>query len=375
MVKLEAFLSLEGSVAGTINATMNKVTAKAVSQLLPLIEDGKWDDAHDIANRFHMNGVVGAQRRRLEELAVSALLFGAQNVTGSPASTSFVRGEQQLPWAMQQALDQLTEMVETLGGEQVRNAIHNFVRAQEIVPVEKSELRKADQALVDMLNAAVMGTGKMQVDLSANLTTSRLVSLGFLAEAAEKSVTTYQVNEVLDSRTCPVCQYMHGKTFSVEQEYNRVLTALGTSDPKELKAIAPWPSSSKAGLRDLNGMSLSDMQAAGYGSPPYHPLCRGVLVMTGTITEQIPLGGLGEIGKKIVQQLVTDAADEPVTVPVATTVTSYTLSMVTDDTLRELIGQITSRTRRRSAIRAFVEGDIAQVYTILADAGVDAPSP
>lgn len=292
MVRIEAFLSLENSVAGTINAVMRKVTAKAVDQLMPLVEEGKWDDAHDVANRLSLNGVVSLQRRRLEELAVSALLFGAQNVAGSPAATSFVRGEQPLPLALQQALDQLTEMVETLGAEQVRNAIHAFVREREIVPFEKSDIRKADQALADMLNAAVMGTGRMQADLSANLTTSRLVTLGFLAEAQQKSITTYQVNEVLDSRTCPVCQYMHGKTFDVAQEYTRVLTALGTSDPKELKAIAPWPSQSKAGLRDLSGMTLSQMQSAGFGSPPYHPLCRGVLAITGTVTEQIQLGKL-----------------------------------------------------------------------------------
>lgn len=372
MVRIEAFLSLENSVAGTINAVLRKVTAKAVDQLLPLVEEGKWDDAHDVANRLSLNGVVSLQRRRLEELAVSALLFGAQNVSGSPSSTSFVRGEQPLPMAMQQALDQLTEMVETLGAEQVRNAIHAFVREREIVPFEKSDIRKADQALADMLNAAVMGTGRMQVDLSANLTTSRLVTLGFLAEAQQKSITTYQVNEVLDSRTCPVCQYMHGKTFEVEQEYARVLTALGTSDPKELKAIAPWPSQSKAGLRELAGMTLSQAQSAGFGSPPYHPLCRGVLVTTGTVTEQIPLGGLGAAGKALVQQLVDDAT--PATVVAAPAAATYTLAMVTDDGLKELISQIGNRARRKDAIRAFVEGNLSQVYEILAEAGIDAPN-
>lgn len=368
MVKLQAFLSLEASAAGTIQAVMNKVTSKAVEKLLPLLEEGKWDDAHDVANRLSLNGVVEAQRRRLEELAVSALLFGAQNVSGSPASTSFVRGTQAIPWALQQALDQLTDIVETAGAEQMRTAIHDLVRSQEITPVEKSELRKADQALVDMLNAAVMGTGKMAVDIGANLTTSRLVTLGFLSEAMQAQIDTYQVNEVLDSRTCPVCQYMHGKTFRVEQEYSRVLTAIGTSDPKELKSIAPWPSASKAGLTQLNGMSLGEMQAAGYGSPPFHPGCRGVLALTGSVTETIPLGQIKVTG--VVQQIVESVADEPVPVTLAP-VGGFTLEMVADAALRGKIAQITNSSLQLEAIEAFLNGNLSRVHAILEQVGLE----
>jgi hypothetical protein len=361
MVKLKAFLSLERSAASTMQSVMSQVASTAMDKLLPLLEAGKWDDAHDIANRLSLNGVVEEQRRRLEELAVSALLFGAQNVAGSPSSTSFVRGTQPIPWALQQALDQLTDIVETAGGEQMRQAIHDLVRSQEIT------IQKADQSLVDMLNAAVMGTGKMVVDIGANLTTSRLVTLGFLSEAMDAKIDTYQINEVLDSRTCPVCQYMHGKTFRVEQEFSRVLTAIGTADPKELKSIAPWPSASKAGLTQLNGMSLGEMQAAGYGSPPFHPGCRGVLALTGTITETIPLGKL-----KIAQavQQIVDAVDEPVPVTIAP-VGGFTLEMIADAALRGKIAQITNSSLQLEAIEAFVNGNLARVHAILVQVGLE----
>jgi hypothetical protein len=39
------------------------------------------------------------------------------------------------------------------------------------------------------------------------------------------------------------------------------------------------------------GMSLAEMQDAGYGSPPYHPGCRGFLVPLGSVDTSIPLGG------------------------------------------------------------------------------------
>ena len=130
-----------------------------------------------------------------------------------------------------------------------------------------------------------MLNGRKLVDIGANLTTSRLVSLGFLAEAVERNITTYQVSEVLDERTCPVCRQMHGKTFQVAHEHSRLMTVLGTSDPKELRNIAPWPRQNKAGLDALRGMSSEEMQAAGFGSPPYHPMCRGLLVLNGNVTE------------------------------------------------------------------------------------------
>lgn len=38
-------------------------------------------------------------------------------------------------------------------------------------------------------------------------------------------------------------------------------------------------------------MSLAEMQDAGYGSPPYHPGCRGLLVPLGSVDTSIPLGG------------------------------------------------------------------------------------
>lgn len=169
-----------------------------------------------------------------------------------------------------------------------------FNLAEEVELLEKADVQKAvrKKSLADRLNDAVMTDGTLAIDIGANLTTSRLVSFGFLAEAKERGITTYQVNEVLDDRTCPVCQYMHGKTFEVAQEYTRVLQALTTQDPKELQSIAPWPRQSKAGLSALNALSASELQTHGYGSPPYHPGCRGVLSKVGTVEERVELGKL-----------------------------------------------------------------------------------
>jgi hypothetical protein len=52
----------------------------------------------------------------------------------------------------------------------------------------------------------VLGTGKGLIHVAGNLSTSRLVSYGFLAQAKELLIDTYQVSDVLDRRICPLCR-------------------------------------------------------------------------------------------------------------------------------------------------------------------------
>ena len=72
------------------------------------------------------------------------------------------------------------------------------------------------------------------------------------------------------------CERMNGKVFSVDQQYGRVMQALGASDPQALRDIAPWPD-----LADIEGLSNDELQTSGYGAPPYHPGCRGMLSLVG----------------------------------------------------------------------------------------------
>jgi hypothetical protein len=59
-------------------------------------------------------------------------------------------------------------------------------------------VRKTEPDLADQLNAAVLGTGKGLIHIAGNLTTLRLVSYGFLAQAKELLIDIYQVSEVRD---------------------------------------------------------------------------------------------------------------------------------------------------------------------------------
>ena len=318
MVILKAFITLERSIASAMQVEWRKAAEKVQETVHPLLETGKFAEAHYEADRLTMTGVVEEQKLRLEEFATSALLFGAHNATGTLKDVSFVTGAQKLPEGLQQALAQLSHMVEQGGGEYVRGALHDLIHAEELkarglfkddlsgcdleeddaqLILEQGQRGKKPKAfakaekmtLAERLNDAVIGAGRAMIDISANLTTSRLVSLGFLAEAAHRETKTYQVTEELDSRTCAVCRYLHGKTFEVVHEYFRLLSVLGT---QELKSAAPWPRQDTAGLKAVYSMSAAEMQNAGYGSPPYHPGCRGVLALAGSVDEEVPLGSL-----------------------------------------------------------------------------------
>jgi hypothetical protein len=515
MLNIRAFIALETTVAATMRSGWNRQAARHLAKLEPLLAAGQWDLAHEYVGRLTLNGVVADHFNRLEELAVSSVLFGAQNVSGALRKVSYVTGSRDVPLTLQQALGHMRLMVERDGSEQVRKALHAAIRVEELVvhdepvPVEKEErslyihrpllngvqliawareqglpsileehdlhvtvafsrddvewddtgfdvqqllvqggrrqlkkfgkalvlafgsdhlqarwdrlreigaswdhpsyqphvtisyraedvdigriepfagdllfgaevlsevkedwggsiretkLRKAEMTLAQRLNAAVMGTGGAVIDVGANLTTSRLVSLGFLAEAVDNTVEVYQVNEQLDEKTCPVCMYMHGKTFRVGQEYGRLLSVLGTTDPQELRAAAPWPSRTQKGLQALYGMSLEEMQAAGYGSPPYHPGCRGVPQMVGTVEETYPLGSLS------IHEAILPIIPAP-TPPIPLAAIPAQIAPKPANWL-DLINQIKSQKQREKALLAWADNDLTRVRELLDAAGL-----
>ena len=112
MVILKAFVTLERSIASAMRVEWRKAAEKVQETVSPLLEAGKYAEAHYEADRLTMTGVVKEQKLRLEELATSALLFGAHNATGRLKDVSFVTGAQKLPEGLQQALAQLSHMVE-----------------------------------------------------------------------------------------------------------------------------------------------------------------------------------------------------------------------------------------------------------------------
>jgi hypothetical protein len=288
MPKLKAYVALERTVAATIAAGWAKRARPIMTKLETELQAKRFDAAREIAWSISLDGIASDQRNRLEELAVSSLLLGAARIVPMK-QTALMTGALPLPYVLQPAIDQFIRIIEH-AAVQVRATTLRLIEREEQAARRAAELTKADKyTLADKLNAAVLGTGKGLIAAGANATTSRLVSYGFLAQAQESGIAAYQVTEVLDEVICPVCLVMHGKTFEVKREHAKLEQTLQLQDPEALKTAAPWPKQSDEAVAKLKQLSDAEIQARGWGSPPYHPLCRGQLVPLGAVEEMMPV--------------------------------------------------------------------------------------
>lgn len=106
---------------------------------------------------------------------------------------------------------------------------------------------------------------------------------GQLSSFMRVGATRYEIVNPRDRRTCPVCNHMDGKTFTVQQGANQMFAELKATDPDEIKKVHPWHSkkeldkiSAKPGqLKGKAGAKDSaDLANAGFSIPPFHFRCR-----------------------------------------------------------------------------------------------------
>ena len=121
--------------------------------------------------------------------------------------------------------------------------------------------------------------GKGMIDLGASMLVSRLSSSGALMEAQALGYQQYRVAEVIDKRTCPVCQTMDGKTFPVSAGLDALGVIMASDSADHLRQVAPWPKQDKESVAALGRMSNLELSEGGLSLPPYHPLCRGIVVV------------------------------------------------------------------------------------------------
>jgi hypothetical protein len=275
--------------------------------------------AQEQIEELNLARVVAGESKFIRFHSLGSYLFGASNLTGEVARTEAIRN-QEVPEIIGPAEENFRAMIEDIDRTLRITAAETIERAGAIVkawddarnvrPVTKTELAKqvlpapfdinefedffGDEIIVASITAAQMkefisvfmekrisSTGGSVVMAASSTHTSRLASYGFLVEARLFDVEKYEVSEQLDGRTCPVCRRMHGKTFDVDDSFERLDGILRIDEPQKLKQAAPWPNQSKAGIAELDSMSNGQLQSRGLAFPPYHPNCRGVLLPIG----------------------------------------------------------------------------------------------
>ena len=285
-VSIKSFLVLEQSLSNRIQNSWRGDIAALTREVIELVNAGDFAAAVDLCEGFSLAKAAEDNRRFAEFIGMQAVLFGASRLSRDPRKSVFM--EDGRPDEIKLAANNLVIMME-------ENATQSVCR----LAVEMLDRERADQQDATVKKDATPGfprefvssvnkNGKSFIDIGSSLHTSRLASWGYTVEATARGITKFQINERLDGRTCPVCRTMHGRTFDVPQAQAKLENWMSTTNPDDMKSVAPWPKQDKKSVAELGQMTKSQVQDKGWDTPPFHPLCRGVIVKAGTITVTVP---------------------------------------------------------------------------------------
>ena len=317
MPAIESFLTLEDSLRTRLLNKWQKIATPMVKRMTTKVMDGAPGEAFTEIEELNLKRVVAGEQRFVKFHSVGSYLFGASNLTGSVQSTEAIRN-QEVPEIIDPAIVLFNLMIEDIDRSLRIVATDTLTLTTSIVEAWKDERSKVSVTMSDRLakqelpqpfdikefeehfgdeiivaeistvqmrqfvsvfmEDRISRTGGSVVTAASSTHTSRLSSYGFLTEAKLFGVTKYKVSEQLDGRTCPVCRRMHGKIFDTEESHERLDGILRIDDPQTLKQASPWPNQSKAGIAELDALSNGQLQSRGFAFPPYHPMCRGVLL-------------------------------------------------------------------------------------------------
>ena len=307
-VSIESFLVLEQSLATRITNAWTRDTATTRRKIIEAVNAGDFATAVDLCDGLGLGAAAERNRKYAEFVGMQALLYGASRLSGGNPKRTVFSGKRK-PEEVEQATEILMQTLADSGTLAVCRLADELLlreRANQQDEAYKSERRKAaTSGFIRGFQSAVNSNGKAYINIGSSLHNSRLSAWGFTQEANFRGISEYQVSEQLDSRTCPVCQAMNGRKFTVAPAQQKLEKWLGTTDAKELASIAKWPSQSKANVAAMRGMSSDQLAQRGWDTPPYHPLCRGVLVPAGTL----------RVTRPIPQERPVDAPEEVTQVP------------------------------------------------------------
>lgn len=169
-------------------------------------------------------------------------------------------------------------------------------------------LGRADigQALQAAARAELIERAPFYWEVVAAAFTGQGRSFAQISAYAEAGIKRYQIEAVLDEATTPICRYLHGKSFSVAEAVSRFERVEHLSSPEDIKRELPWVRqgrheatglprlyvNGRSGRVDLAEVTTSGAGASafralvsdqvlsdlGVGFPPYHGLCRTVVV-------------------------------------------------------------------------------------------------
>lgn len=105
--------------------------------------------------------------------------------------------------------------------------------------------------------------------LAAHVVTNARVH-GAMRQMAQIGVTTYEVVNPLDERTCDRCKFMDGRKFTVRRAVELMDNILAAKAPDEAKAAHPWAGD----VEDMKRSEAAGRLERDFPLPSYHFRCR-----------------------------------------------------------------------------------------------------
>lgn len=285
-VEHEAFIDIETALHEKVDKLWRKHWDGLQKQINTNVNSGNWDEAYRLANEIDFTPIVEKSQRLARTFAEAALFLGASRLD-EPDRASFYGNPDQ--YLIDRGVEQWAIVLTRNATEALRTQTMNLLAQLEMQREENEMLViKADPL------GKVTTAGTQYSRATASLMISRMSTAGFMLEASHRGIKTYRVNEVMDAATCPVCATMHNKTFPVADGVAQSSAIMSANDPESLKAVAPFPSQSKANVKAISNMGQSQLVGQGMHLPPYHPNCRGIVTLEQAGAGQSPaiLSGL-----------------------------------------------------------------------------------
>ena len=316
-VRVNSFLVLEESLRSHVMNSWQREVAPAMRGIVFRLADKDINGALELVEQLGMEGVAERSATMAETIGMQAILFGA---------SSFVKPNRSVfadlaspPLLLDSAINQFKMMLSVTGTENVKVAARRVIAAVETQDKERSQAIKAGPGeLAREMGQKVGGTSAREILTATSLYNSRLASWGFAVQAESVGATSYKVFEQVGTlNICPVCRAMHGKVFNVAPARAKLEGWLSVDDPQSLKNVATWPRQDQASVEALGKMSPEDLQGAGWDTPPYHPLCRGILRRTNQAADSSGPLSMGSVGALILPPVRPSLRPKPVSdVPV-----------------------------------------------------------
>lgn len=118
------------------------------------------------------------------------------------------------------------------------------------------------------------GTAEHYFTSLAGTVRNQASNYGLVTTFVEGGVERYRISAVLDKRTSEICNFMHGRSFSVRTGARLAADRLDADSPEGVRDLSRWRSAASA-EKLAGGDNPEDALArAGMALPPYHGACR-----------------------------------------------------------------------------------------------------